>query len=120
MLADHVGMHVLRIDVEMPAYERPESRGIQRRARPEDARVRHAEVGGEMRRQVRHDVHGIGHDEKHRVRSGAEHRRHDLPEHVSVALQQLQARFARSLCHPAGDDDDARSVEVPVLPRTDG
>ena len=73
-----------------------------------------------MRRQVRHDVHGIGDDEQHRVGSGAEHRRHDLPEHVGVALQQLQARFARPLRHTAGDDDDARPVEVPVLPRTYG
>ena len=73
-----------------------------------------------MRRQVRHDVHGIGDDEQHRVGSGAEHRRHDLPEHVGIALQQLQARFARPLRHPAGDDDDARPVEVRVLPRTHG
>ena len=47
----------------------------------------------------------------------AEHGRDDLPEHVGVALQQLQPRFARLLRNAAGDDDDARAVEVRVIPR---
>ena len=119
MLADHIGVHVLWIHLEVSSEERTKSRRVQRRARPEHTRVRHAELRGKLRRQVRHDVHRIRDDEQHRVGRRAEHRRDDLPEHVGVALQQLQSRFARLLRHAAGDDDHARRVEIGVLPRTD-
>jgi hypothetical protein len=81
-------------------------------------RVGNTEVGGEVRRHVRHDVHRIGDDQQQCVGCHAEHRWDDLPKHIAVTLQQLQARFARLLRHAAGDDDHARLFEIRVLPGT--
>ena len=41
-----------------------------------------------------------------------------MPEHVCVALQQLEPRFVGLLRHAAGDDDDPRAFEIAVLSRT--
>ena len=116
MLADHIRVHVLRIHLEVSSQERAKSRCVQRGARAEHSRMRDAELRGKLRRQVRHDVHRIRDDEQHRVGRDAEHRGDDLPEHLGVALQQLQSRFARLLRHAAGDDDHARPVEIGVSP----
>jgi hypothetical protein len=74
---------------------------------------------GEVRRQVRHDVDRVGDDEQHGLWRHAEHRRDDLPEHVGVALQQLESRFVGLLRHAAGDDDDTCAFEIAVFPRAD-
>ena len=114
MFADHIGVDVLRVHVEVPAQQRSEPRGVERRARADHAAVRNAASRRKVRSQLRHHVHRIGDDQQHRVRRMLEHGRHDLAEHVRVALQQLQSCLTRLLRDTAGNHDHARSGEVRV------
>ena len=103
VLAEHVGVDVLRIHVEVAPEQRAEAGGVQHRAGADDASGGHAAPGGEMRRQVGHDVDRIGDDHEYGVGRVLQHRRHDGAEDGGVSLQELESGLARLLSDAGGD-----------------
>ena len=81
---------------------------------------RHAEFGRKMRRQMGHDIDGICHDQQNRVGRVREDGRDDLPKDFRVPLQQLQARFARFLGDPSGNNHDLRAGQIRIIARAHG
>jgi len=114
VLAHHVGVDVGGVDAEPAAEEGAEARGVERRARAEDAGRSHAPLGGEARGEVGHHVDRVrGHDEDG-LRGLIEDGGNDLAEDGGVPGQQLEARLAGPLADARGQDDHARAGQVRV------
>src|SRR6478735_4028575 len=115
MLANHVAMHMARIDVEMLAKEGSQARSIEGRSGAEHSAGWNTELSREVRGEVSHDVHRIGDHQQHGLRRVAQNRRHDLPEYVRVALQKLKPRFTGFLGDSTSDHHDLCTDEIRVV-----
>ncbi len=120
MLADDVGMNVLRIDVEVPREQRAKAGRIERRSGTDHLRRRHAKFHREMRGHVRHDIDGIADHQQHGLGRVPKHGGDDLPEHVSIAVQKFKPCLARLLRHAAGDYHDTSPGQIRIVARSHG
>ncbi len=107
MLADHLRLHMMRADLQLPSEVKTEAQGVEK-----GAAAQHAWVPGETPRKVRERIRRICHDEKQRLRHDRHDFRHDVAIDVSIGAQQLEAasriaavRRAAGLFVDAGRDD---------------
>ena len=85
MLADYVGVDVVRVHAAVGADEAAKSGRVQRRARTEDPAGGGATRGSIARGQVGHHVHRVGGHHQDRLGSMGEYLRHDFRENTGVA-----------------------------------
>ena len=112
MLADDVGMHAARIQVEALAERGAETGGIQ-----DGTRADHPLRGqaGELPGSITEDIHRVGGVEDQRLGVVAQNLRDDPGEDGSVAFEQVQAGLARFLGCPGGDDHHIRAGAIGII-----
>ena len=93
-----------------------EARGVEHRARPDDA------VRGQPREFERHvgeDIDRIRHDEQDAGKAALRDLRHDRLEDAHVLADQVKARFTWLLVRACRDNHDAGVGDVGVITRVD-
>jgi hypothetical protein len=116
VLSDDVGVHMLRIHLQIPPQQGTEAGGVERSPRPEDPRARNSQRSGVFGRHMGHHVHGIGYHQEHRVGGVLQHVGHDFGDDRGVADQEVHPRFARLLRGARGDDHDPAGGQIGILP----
>ena len=97
MLANHIGVHMMWIDIAVLGKQAAETGRVERCSRSEYATGRHAAARCKLRRQVRHHVHWVGRHDKDGIRCMPQDGGDNLAKNGCVALEKLQPRFARLL-----------------------
>src|SRR5215831_4771766 len=115
MLADNMGVNVLRINAAVSAEKTAETCGVESGTRAKHTSGRHATLGRVTGGEVSHYVHWIaGHNEYGLRRTGKD-RRHDLTKDDGVALQQLETSFSRLLADARTDHYDTTTCQRIVV-----
>ncbi len=112
VLADHIGVDVARVDVELLAQQVAEARRIERGPRADDLARR---SGQALDRQVRQHIHRIGDDDDDGAPVVGDDAGEDLLHDGRVAARQVEARLARLPSSPGRQHDDVgiRDAFVP-------
>src|SRR5215471_21828184 len=107
MLADDVGVNMLRINAAVSAKKTAETRGVESGARAKHTSGRYATLGRVAGGEVSHHVHRIGcHHQNGLWRTGKDGRYY-LTEDDRVALQKLETSLSGLLADARTDDHDA-------------
>ena len=116
MLTQNIGVHRARVYPVVATQERPKTRRIQQRARADNT------LCGPIRqflRHVRQHVDRIRRHNEHRIRRMLVKLGYDLFKDVDIALQELQARFARPfLAGSCRNHNELCIRHVGIAPRT--
>ncbi len=113
---EHVGVNVARIHVEVLPEQRTEARGVQDRARADDALVWQS---GQAPRLVRHHVHWIARHQQKSRRIVPDHLTDHVADDARIPLQQCEPALARPLRRSRGDHGHGGAGAVPVVARPD-
>ncbi len=116
VLADDARVYVARIHAEVLAQDVLEARGVQHRARSDDAVLGHAR---QLQRHVREDVHRVRHYQQDALVVASGDLGDDGLEDAHVLVHEVEARLAGLLVRAGRDDDDGRVRRVVVVARVD-
>ena len=112
VLADHVGVHMARVNVKIFAQQIAQACGVERGAGADD-------LGGVEARELvgdaGHNVDGVGGDEEDAVKARGNYARHDRLKHLVVALKKLQPGFALLLVDARADHHHVGVAAVGVV-----
>ncbi len=101
MLAKHIGVYVLLVDVVVFAESGPESGGVQDRTGADDLLLRQT---GPLAEGIGQDVYRVGNDDVGGVRGIPGDLRNDGLGDVHVGLCQIQSRLTGFACDAGGQD----------------
>ena len=116
VLADDARVYVARIHAEVLAQDVLEARGVQHRARSDDAVLGHAR---QLQRHVREDVHRVRHHQQNALVIALCELGDDGLEDAHVLVHEVEPRLAGLLVRAGRDDDDSRVRRIVVVARVD-
>src|SRR5215471_4199162 len=111
MLADNVGVNMLRINAAVSAEKTAETRGVESGTRAKHTSGRDATLGRVTGGEVSHHVHRIGCHNEHGLWRTGKDRRHYLTEDDCVPLKKLETSLSRLLADARTDHHDATTCQ---------
>ena len=116
MLAQHEGMNVLLVHVQLLSQRGAQAGGIQLRARADNAALRDA---GNLGEHIGQNVDGVADDDIDRIGSVLGDLLRDALQNVDVGLRQLKPGLAGAAGNAGGDDHDVGIGRVRIIAGVD-
>jgi hypothetical protein len=117
MFTEDLGVHIVRIDVELPSQVEAEAEAVEKCPAAQDP------LESEHPDQIGQRIGRVGDDEHDRLGRNSQQLRQNLPVDVDVLIEQLEpsggiatVRCAAGLfIHPGGDHDQRRARQIRVI-----
>ena len=116
MLAVHMCMDILGVDVEALGQGRLQAAGIQNGTGANDLPLGDT---GDLVEHIGHDIHGIAHHHKHRFRRILRKLGCNLLENIHIHLGQIQPGHTGLSGNTAGDHHNIRADNIFIFAGTD-
>ena len=119
VLAQHITVHVVRVNAQVLGQQRPEPGGIQRGARTHHPAGWHAALRCDPGCQMGEHIDWIRRHQQDRTRGMFDDLRHDSGKDLRISLEQVQARLARSLGNASREDHNPAAGQIRVIASRD-